>query len=494
MVFSSLIFLCIFLPVMIIGYYLLPKKLKNVFLLLGSLFFYAWGEPIYILLMIASIVGNYTFGMLIYRCSLSENACKNGRKATMILAVAFNLGILVYFKYFNLLAATWANIVNSEVTLPEIALPIGISFYTFQGMSYVIDVYREEGVLGENGERKSLVQKNFINLALYISMFPQLIAGPIVRYTDIKEYLDERKTDASTFSQGIERFIVGLSKKVLLANTLGEVADKIFAGEIAYLGTGVAWTGAVCYTLQIFYDFAGYSDMAIGLGKIFGFEFMENFNYPYISKSITEFWRRWHISLSTWFRDYLYIPLGGNRKGNVYVNLLIVFLATGIWHGAAWGFLVWGLWHGLFMLIERVLRKKNIGIKIGAKVPGIIKWLYTMLVVMFGWVLFKLEELPTAIEYIGHMLHIGVGPYTDFGVRYYLDNKTIFFLVMAVLTAIPWAQVLPRRLACRISSFNIAESDSMAGMVRRVLLVILLAISMLFIVNGTYNPFIYFRF
>lgn len=493
MVFSSVIFLCIFLPIMIIGYYVLPKKLKNVFLLLGSLFFYAWGEPVYILLMAVSIIGNYSFGMLMYKASLSQKDPDKPsafRRTMLVLSVVLNLGILVYFKYFNLLAATWADIMKSEVTLPEIALPIGISFYTFQGMSYVIDVYREEGRLNEDGTRKSIVQKNFINLALYISMFPQLIAGPIVRYTDIKDSLDDRKVDASVFSKGIERFIIGLAKKVLLANTLGEVADKIFGGEIEYLGTGVAWVGALCYTLQIFYDFAGYSDMAIGLGKIFGFDFMENFNYPYISKSISEFWRRWHISLSTWFRDYLYIPLGGNRKGNVYINLLIVFLATGIWHGAAWGYLVWGLWHGIFMLIERALRNKNTRIKI----PGIIMWLYTMLVVVFGWVLFKLEDLPAAVEYIGHMLHIGVGPYTDFGVRYYMDNKTIFFMIIAILAAIPWAQVLPRRLACRVSEFTMAESDSIIGIIRRILLIVLLLLSMLFIVNSTYNPFIYFRF
>lgn len=493
MVFSSIIFLCIFLPIMIIGYYVLPKKLKNVFLLLGSLFFYAWGEPIYIFLMLASIIGNYSFGMLIYKASKSESGVDGPsvmRRVMLVISVAFNIGILIYFKYFNLLASTWADIMNSEVTLPKIALPIGISFYTFQGLSYVIDVYREEGKLNEDGTRKSLVQKNFINLALYISMFPQLIAGPIVRYTDIKDSLNERKTDSSTFSKGIERFIVGLAKKVLLANTIGEVADKIFAGDVTYLGTGVAWAGAICYSLQIFYDFAGYSDMAIGLGKIFGFDFMENFNYPYISKSITEFWRRWHISLSTWFRDYLYIPLGGNRKGNVYVNLLIVFLATGIWHGAAWGYLIWGLWHGLFMLLERAFRNKGINIK----VPGIVKWLYTMLVVVFGWVLFKLEELPAAIAYIGRMLHIGVGSYTDFGVRYYMDNKMIFFVVMAVLAAIPWAQVLPRRLACRVSSFAMAEADSAAGIIRRIILIILLVLSLLFIVNSSYNPFIYFRF
>ncbi len=502
MVFSSLVFLCVFLPVMIIGYYVLPKKCKNVFLLLGSLFFYAWGEPEYIFLMLASVIGNYSFGMLIYMAACKEE--KKGiasqtegetgksalRRLMLILAVVFDLGILVYFKYFNLLAQTAEDLMGAQWNLKTIALPIGISFYTFQGLSYVIDVYREEGKLLEDGSRESLVQKNFINLALYISMFPQLIAGPIVRYTDIRPYLKERTNSTKDFGQGIERFIVGLAKKVLLANTLGEVADKIFSGELAYMGTGVAWVGAICYTLQIFYDFSGYSDMAIGLGRIFGFHFMENFNYPYISKSITEFWRRWHISLSTWFRDYLYIPLGGNRKGNVYLHLLIVFLATGIWHGAAWGFLVWGLWHGLFMLIERIGRKKGVALK----VPGVVKWLYTMLVVIFGWVLFKLEELPLAIEYIGKMLHIGVGSYTDFGVRYYLDNRTLFFMALALLAAVPWAQVLPRRLACRISAFSLSPESSVTCIIRRVLLLALLLICMLFIVNSTYNPFIYFRF
>jgi len=502
MVFSSIIFLCIFLPVMIIGYYLLPKKIKNVFLLLGSLFFYAWGEPIYIFLMLASIIGNYTFGMLLSHASkreekmglasdvVGETGKSFMRKLVMVLAIAFDLGILVYFKYFNLLATTFQNLMKAQWSLPEIALPIGISFYTFQGLSYVIDVYREEGRLLENGERDSLVQKNFINLALYISMFPQLIAGPIVRYSDIRSSLSERTTDSNDFAEGVERFIVGLAKKVLLANTLGEVADQIFAGDVANLGTAVAWVGAICYTLQIFYDFSGYSDMAIGLGRIFGFRFMENFNYPYISKSITEFWRRWHISLSTWFRDYLYIPLGGNRRGNVYVNLLIVFLATGIWHGAAWGFLVWGLWHGLFMLLERVLRKKGVTIK----APGILKWIYTMLVVVFGWVLFKLEEVPAALAYMGRMLHINVGTYTDFSVGYYLNSKTVFFLVIAILAAVPWAQVLPRRLACSLSAFTLAQPGTIPSIIRRVVLLLLLVISLLFIVNSTYNPFIYFRF
>ena len=492
MVFSSIIFLCVFLPIMIIGYYVLPKKCRNLFLLLGSLFFYAWGEPKYIFLMLASIVGNYVFGMLIHHFAFLDASAAAARIKKLLLSVTiiFNLSLLLYFKYFMLLVTTVNDLMHKNLTVPEIALPIGISFYTFQGMSYVIDVYREDGKLNEQGERMEFVQKNPIGLALYISMFPQLIAGPIVRYSDIKDYLRERKTDFAKFSSALERFITGLAKKAILANGIGEAADKIFSGEIAYLGTGVAWVGAICYTLQIYYDFSGYSDMAIGLGKMFGFDFMENFNYPYISKSITEFWRRWHISLSSWFRDYLYIPLGGNRRGNVYVNLLIVFLATGIWHGAAWGFLVWGLWHGLFMLIERFFRTK--GYKL--HVPGIIGFCYTMLVVMLGWVLFKLEDIPLALSYIGTMFHVNTGSYTAFSARYYLDNRTLVILFVAVLACIPWAQVLPRRAGCYLASFKLAQPASICGIARRIFYIALLLLSLVFIINSTYNPFIYFRF
>lgn len=486
MVFSSIIFLCIFLPIMIIGYYILPKKSRNIFLLIGSLFFYSWGEPKYILLMLASIIGNYCFGMFIHNYAVKDNS--KAKKITLIFTIAFNLGLLIYFKYFMLIMTTLKDLVSDSISVPEIALPIGISFFTFQGMSYVIDVYRDDYKLNEDGTRTELVQKNPINLALYISMFPQLIAGPIVRYTDIKDYLDDRKHSTSLFSEGVERFIVGLAKKAILANSIGEVADKVFACDVNYVGTACAWIGAIFYTLQIYFDFSGYSDMAIGLGKMFGFKFNENFNYPYISKSITEFWRRWHISLSTWFRDYLYIPLGGNRRGNVYVNLLIVFLATGIWHGAAWGYLLWGLWHGLFMLIERYLKKKDVNIK----VPSILKWAYSMIVVVFGWVLFKLEDITLAIPYIGTMLHVKSYDYVAFSPRYFLDNKTIFIVIIGILACIPWKEVFSINntvinavKAIPISCINIAK---------RVALIILLLLCFIFIVNSTYNPFIYFRF
>lgn len=491
MVFSSIVFLCFFLPAMILVYYVLPGMLKNVWLLIGSLFFYAWGEPQYIFIMVASIVGNYIFGMVIHLCALKDKPLP--KKITLIITVLYNLGILFYFKYFNLFMETVEAISKKEMDWVRVALPIGISFYTFQGMSYVIDVYRSEGQTDKSGNMVSIVQKNPINLALYISMFPQLIAGPIVRYSDIKDSLKKRVTNSDTFTRGAERFIVGLAKKAILANSIGEVADKIFNADLQYMGTPVAWLGALCYTLQIFFDFSGYSDMAIGLGKIFGFDFLENFNYPYISKSITEFWRRWHISLSSWFRDYLYIPLGGNRKGNVYVNLLIVFLATGIWHGAAWSFLIWGLWHGLFMLIERYFRKRDKANPF-EKVPAVLKWLYAMLVVMLGWILFKLENVPDTLAYIGKMFGAGAGGYTEFSARYYLDNKMIVVLIVGILACVPWKEVLHGRALSLFTGFTQAAPGKIACIIRRILLIVLLLISMLFIVNSTYNPFIYFRF
>ncbi len=500
---------------MILGYYALPKKLKNIWLLLGSLFFYAWGEPVYIFIMLASIAGNYIFGLLIHFFAFKEgvgpgdgSAVPFGeakrdhrtvprshslKKITLVVTVLYNLGILFYFKYFNLFMETLNRISSKEISWVNVALPIGISFYTFQGMSYVIDVYRGDGLTDRSGNRTVLVQKNPIDLALYISMFPQLIAGPIVRYTDIKDSLKDRNTDLGTFCTGAERFIIGLAKKAILANSIGEVADKIFAADLGHMEPSVAWAGAICYTLQIFFDFSGYSDMAIGLGRIFGFKFLENFNYPYISKSITEFWRRWHISLSSWFRDYLYIPLGGNRRGNVYFNLLVVFVATGLWHGAAWSFLIWGLWHGLFMLAERFFNK-NKESSVFARIPSVIKWLYTMLVVVFGWILFKLEDVPKALSYIGAMFGAGAHGYTEFSARFYLDNKMIVILIAAIAACVPWAEVLPRRIGSRVAEFNHAGPGSTACVVRRILLICLLLLSMLFIVNSTYNPFIYFRF
>ncbi len=468
MVFSTIIFLCAFLPITIIGYYLMPGRGKNIFLLLLSLLFYAWGEPTYVLVMLLSIVCNYAFGMAL------ANGKDNHRKLWVILAILTNLGILGVFKYTGFVVSTLSGFMPGLLKIPEIALPIGISFYTFQGLSYCIDVYRD----------KSIVQKNPINLALYISMFPQLIAGPIVRYTDIRKNLNERKHSAELFAAGAERFIIGLAKKAILANTMGALADQIMGSNVHYLSAPVAWLGAIAYTLQIYFDFSGYSDMAIGLGKIFGFRFPENFNYPYIAKSVREFWQRWHISLSSWFRDYLYIPMGGNRKGNVYFNLFVVFLATGLWHGAAWGFVLWGLWHGFFMIAERVIAKHLVKTEdkenaVLTVIKAGLGHVYTMLVVIVGWVLFKLVDVSATWEYLKVMFGITQNEFVSYSLFYYLDRRTIFLLGCAIMASIPWKRL----------------KDNVAVMIiRRIVLLVLLVLCFMFIITGTYNPFIYFRF
>lgn len=491
MVFSTIVFLCVFLPLTIAGYYILPEQLKNVFLLLCSLLFYAWGEPKFVWLMLLSIGCNYIFGMWIHKLEFAGNELNHHKvgkqkKAILVMAVCFNLGLLFVFKYFTFVAESLQAITHHDFHVFQIALPIGISFYTFQGLSYIIDVYREEGKTLTSGERVSIVQKNPLHLALYISMFPQLIAGPIVRYEDIRENLSKRKVTSAGFAQGIERFIVGLGKKAILANMTGKLAEMIFTSEIKYMSMPVAWIGAVAYTLQIYFDFSGYSDMAIGLGAIFGFRFNENFNYPYIAKTVREFWRRWHISLSGWFRDYLYIPLGGNRRGNVYLHLLLVFLATGIWHGADWGFVIWGLWHGLFLVLERIISDK---MKKGNRtiiLPSVLTWIYTMLVVVTGWVLFRLVDVKQTLEYLAVMFGVQHNDFSAYGVRYYLTNQNLFFLVLACLCCLPWGQWLKKRRDSSVSVVSICF--------KRLILLVIFILSFMFIINSSYNPFIYFRF
>ncbi len=484
MVFSSVIFLCIFLPVVLAGYHILPKKARGIWLLAASLGFYLCGGPRHLIYLIASIVFNYLAGIAM--AALND---RRGQKAVLVAALIVNVGSLVYFKYTGLLVETYNGLFAKSVEVPDIILPLGISFYTFQCMSYIIDVYRA----GADGGTNSVVTKDPLKFALYIAMFPQLLQGPIIRFSEVKDALDDPVVKADDFVKGIERFIVGLAKKAIIANTLGEVADKIFDIAPSDMSVSIAWLGAILYTLQILFDFAGYTDMAIGLGRMFGFKFAENFNYPYISRSITEFWRRWHITLGSWFRDYLYIPLGGNRKGNVYINLLIVFLATGIWHGAAWGFLVWGLWHGLFMLTERALKGRKPVFAVPAFVSNALKWAYTMLAVTLGWVLFKIEDLPEALSYIKVMFGLDKHSYTAFSLGFFLDARLAFFLLIAVIACVPWAQVLPRFFAAYIAEF--ADSNKTAPRIaRHVCLILLLVISFIFIVNTTYSPFIYFRF
>lgn len=481
MVFSSVIFLCIFLPIVIIGYYCMPFKAKNIFLFASSLLFYAWGEPRHVKYMIFSIIGNYLFGLIIHYSR--KKSFYKVDKITLVISVMFNLGLLFYFKYFTFIMGNISTLFHVSWDIKQIALPIGISFYTFQGMSYVIDVYRQDFFLEECGDRREIVQKSLIDLGLYISMFPQLIAGPIVRYEDIRIALKSRVHSSWKFAAGIERFVIGLSKKVIVSNVLGATATQIMETDFGMINTPTAWLGAICYMLQIYYDFSGYSDMAIGLGKIFGFEFMENFDYPYISKSITEFWRRWHISLSSWFRDYLYIPLGGNRKGNVYVNLSIVFLATGIWHGAAWGFILWGIWHGIFILIERYNKKKG---KEYIK-NNFLKWLYSMMVVLIGWVLFRIVSVNEFIEYLQVMFGFRQYEFVRFNTMYYLDGRVLFTLIVGILGSFPLKK---NAFVKSICEKNIVLTD----FVKKVVVLSLLVICFLFVTNSTYNPFIYFRF
>ena len=377
MLFSSTIFLSIFLPGLICVYFTIKKELQNYVLLLFSLVFYAWGEPRYLSIMIIVILINYLSAILI---SYTKN-----KRVILILSIFINLSILIYFKYFNFIIENINKLKLNPLPTLNIIMPIGISFFIFQAISYVFDVYKNEVP----------VQKNIYKLALYVSFFPQLIAGPIVKYHEVQKEIENRETNLENFYLGLFRFIIGLSKKVLIANTLGEVADKVFLTDILMIDYKITWIGAICYSLQLYFDFSGYSDMAIGLGRIFGFYFLENFNYPYISRSITEFWRRWHISLGTWFKEYLYIPLGGNRKSSrrTYLNLLLVFIVTGLWHGASWTFVIWGLWHGIFIILERKIKIENYN----KKYQIIIRNIYTILIVIIGWVFFRSENLNKSI-------------------------------------------------------------------------------------------------
>ena len=466
MVFSSVLFVFVFLPTVIVGSLVLRKELQNIFLLTMSLLFYAYGEPKYIVLIIASIIINYMGG-------IGFAVFKNNfiHKITLTIVVMLNLGLLFYFKYFDFGISTVNSLFSLNLPLKEIILPIGISFYTFQGLSYVIDVYR----------KKVEVQKNPINIALYITLFPQLIAGPIVRYSDINRQINNRTVTFQNIYNGTRRFIIGLSKKMLIANYMGSVADKVFLQPALDNTPSQAWVGIIAYSFQIFFDFSGYSDMAIGIGEMLGFKFLENFNFPYISKNMTEFWRRWHISLSTWFKDYLYIPLGGNRKGNVYINLLIVFFATGLWHGASMNFVVWGLWNGLFLIIERLLRNSNCKIKL----PTIIKRSYTLLVIIVGWVFFRAVDLTYAFDYIKIMFGLAKPEHIGFTMEYFVDAKIILVFVFAIICSIPIGKYIKEKIINRYKVLEILENIS---------LVILLFLCTLALMTQTINSFIYFRF
>ena len=461
MLFSSLVFLFIFLPAVILFYYISPKALRNLVLLCFSLVFYAYGEPRYIFIMLLSIFMNYILGLLVDKYREEKQV-----KFILVLTVILNLSIIGYYKYSNFLIENINTIFNLDVNLLNIVMPIGISFFTFQGLSYVIDIYRQDGK----------VQKNPLNVALYISLFPQLIAGPIVRYETVADDLENRVETVEKFSIGIERFILGLSKKVLISNSLGLVADEIFNMGLTDLSVALSWIGIIAYSIQIYFDFSGYSDMAIGLGKMFGFEFLENFNYPYISTSITEFWRRWHISLGTWFRDYLYIPLGGNRVSSIKFlrNILVVWFLTGLWHGSSWNFIAWGMYYGILLLIEKFFLGKYI-----EKLPKAFQHLYTMIFVMFGWVLFRSETLSFGIDYIKTMLNLNGNQLISETAIYYLMEYKVEF-VIALITSMPLYPWFNKR-------FNLKY-------IKPMFLIIMLTISVMYLITSTFNPFIYFRF
>ena len=470
MVFSSITFLWFFLPICLIGYYLIRARWRNLFLLIASLIFYAWGEPIYVLLMLASITINYFDGLWISG-SLEQPKRK---KAFLVLGVSANLAMLGFFKYFSFFTSNVNALFGTNLGAGiNIILPIGISFYTFQAMSYIIDLYRE----------KSKVQHNFLDHTLYITFFPQLIAGPIVKYHDIEYQLKNRTTDMELIFSGFRRFAFGLAKKVLIANVLAATADKVFAVPEVHLSTSTVWLGIICYTLQIYFDFSGYSDMAVGLGRMFGFKFMENFNYPYISLSIKEFWRRWHISLSTWFKEYVYIPLGGSRKGaaRTYMNLLIVFFFTGLWHGASWTFVIWGLYNGFYLIIERLFLSRFLAWN---KVK-IINVCYTIFAFTTGWVFFRSESIGYAIGYLKKMFFLyEANP--RFSAQIFLDPYVIFIIVLGIILCGPLQKIKPFKNWL----FDCGKKRTLAT----ICVFVLISLSVVSLATGTYNPFIYFRF
>lgn len=466
MVFSSTIFLCVYLPLVLLGYYICPKKGRNLFLLIVSLVFYAWGEPKYVFLMIFSILVNYIFGRLMDKHR--EN--KKRLKLMLVLSVVIDIGLLSVFKYTDFIITNVNAIFGANFDLLNIALPIGISFYTFQAMSYTIDVYRDD----------VRVQKNLIDFGMYITMFPQLIAGPIVRYADVQDQLADRSVTTADFSEGIMRFVVGLGKKVLLANQMGAVWSDIYAlgGDVSAL---MAWTGAIAYTFQIYFDFSGYSDMAIGLGRMFGFKFPENFRYPYQSVSITDFWRRWHITLSTWFKEYLYIPLGGNRRGlaRQALNLLIVWSLTGFWHGAGWNFVMWGLYYFVILFIEKLFLLKALD-----KLPKFFRHVYALLLIIIGWVIFASDDVSVLLPYLGSMF--GANGAVGGMDAYTLLTKAVLLIICCIAST-----ELPKKLFLSAAG---AMNEKAAFTLKSVLTIALLALSMILLIGDSYNPFLYFRF
>ncbi len=472
MLFTSVIFLSLFLPFVLIGNHFISKKYKNLFLLFCNIIFYAWGEYYIIAVMFVTIYANYKASLLIE---------KGYRKQGLFISLFVSFTMLVFFKYANFVLEniegvfSWFGIVF-HTKIKGVALPLGISFYTFQTLSYTLDVYR--GSIKAN--------KSFVNFAAYVSLFPHLVAGPIVRYVDIDKELEDRHVNKSKFMIGLERLILGLAKKMIIANTCAVFADQIFSSSPIYITSGAAWLGIIAYTLQIYFDFSAYSDMAIGLAKMLGFNFLENFNYPYTATSIKDFWRRWHISLSTWFRDYLYFPLGGNRGGALltYRNLFIVFFATGLWHGASWNFIIWGLMHGFFLILERLFLEDLL-----SKVWKPIRHAYTLFIVMIGWVFFRAADVPTAIVYLKKMFFLE--PDTSdvvFYASYFINAHNVVVAVLGFLFSMPLFPYFKNKFSESKQPNTSLQSMYYGG------LIVLLYIVFMYLSVDTYNPFIYFRF
>ena len=511
MVFSSSVFFMAFLPITIFVYFLIPArflKARNLWLLIASLLFYGWGEPKYIAVMAFSIVFNYVFGRVIGRlrteadgqdaplAAAGVEVGKEGKtcdtagsggngsgqtmrcaKLAMVLCVIGNLAILGFFKYTDFLIGTVNGLLGGQLSLLNIALPIGISFYTFQTMSYIIDVYWG----------KVPAQRDFIAFAAYVTLFPQLIAGPIVRYADVAVMLVGRTTNVEQVAEGIRRFIVGFGKKVLLANQVYVVWAEITAMDLTQISLATAWLGAVAFTFQIYFDFSGYSDMAIGLGKIFGFDYLENFNYPYISRSITEFWRRWHMSLSSWFKEYVYVPLGGNRKGlaRQILNIAVVWTLTGLWHGASWNFVAWGVYFGVILILEKLWLLRAL-----EKCPAFVGHLYSLILIVLGWVIFGLTDFSQMATYIACMFG-GASALLD-GDFLYLATSRIWLLLFCAIGSTPLVKCVCERIAVRLAAAR--GGETLLGVLESAVLLAVFALSIAFLVSGSYNPFLYFRF
>ena len=463
MVFSTPLFLFYYLPLVLLIYYVTPVRFRNLVLLIASLFFYYWGEQVYTVIMLLSIVIDYTHGIIVHRCK--EKGNDRGARLAVASSVIFNLAILFFFKYWDFAARSLQAAGIGFMPVLNVSLPIGISFYTFQTMSYTIDVYRGD----------ARVQKNVIHFGTFVTLFPQLIAGPIIKYKDLDEQLDSRSHCVDRFASGARRFVVGLAKKLLLANNLGQLWDVFKATPATELAVVGAWLGIIGFAFQIYFDFSGYSDMAIGLGRMLGFEFMENFNYPYIARSITEFWRRWHISLSTWFREYLYIPLGGNRcsKGRWLLNLLIVWAATGIWHGASWNYLFWGLYFFGLLMLEKLVLGKWLG-----KLPAACQHLYVMVLVLISWAIFALEDLSQLGAYLQVM----------FGLKGVLVNGQTFYHLRNFFPVLIVGSICSTPVVMKL--WNRVESKT----IRILALILGLILCTAYVVASTYNPFLYFRF